>query len=350
MQLEGRCMVQDYDISVVITTYNRCDMLAEAIESVLQQQHGDIKYEVIVVDNNSTDRTREVIEGFMARNVNLSCAFEPRQGVPHARNAGIAHARAPIIAFFDHDIRVSSNWIANIKRAFAEHPEIDFLGGKILPRWKTAPPPWLTRDHWWPLALLDYGDVPVYVTADNPLCLPTANASFRREVFDRVGLFAPDFSRGEDHELLLRLWQDGRRGLYDPSVVVVAEVQPERLQERYHLRWNATTGRYNSLMHLNEIMGSDGRIVGEPPDMIRFFGVPAFIYKDLMVETRKWIGASIMGRKQTSLRSRNAVWYLLGYISKRYENTPPQPRLSTASEIASSIKALVLKKLRRDVK
>ena len=271
-------------------------MLPAAIESVLEQQPGETTYEVIVVDNNSTDRTsRSHTKRFMERNVNLRCVFEPSQGVSHARNAGIAHARAPIIAFFDDDIRVSSNWIANIKRAFDEHPEIDFLGGKILPRWKISPPPWLTRDHWWPLALLDYGEKPVYVTADNPLCLPTANASFRREVFERVGMFAPDFSQREDHELLLRLWQAGRRGLYDPSVVVVAEVQPERLQERYHLQWNATTGRFNSLMHLNEIMGSDGRIVGERPDTITFFGVPAFIYRNLVVETRRWIGASHHG-------------------------------------------------------
>jgi glycosyltransferase involved in cell wall biosynthesis len=340
-------MVQEYDISVVITTFNRSDMLPAALESVLERQCGETRYEVIVVDNNSTDRTRDVIEGFMARNGNLRCIFEPRQGVSHGRNAGIAHARAPIIAFFDDDIRVASNWIANIKRAFDEHPDIDFLGGKILPRWITSPPPWLTREHWWPLALLDYGDQPVYVTADNPLCLPTANASFRREVFERVGVFSPDFSRGEDHELLLRLWQVGSRGLYDPSVVVVAEVQPERLQERYHLRWNATTGRFNSLMHLNDIMDSDGRIIGERPDMIRFFGVPAFIYRSLVVETRKWISASLLGRKAASLRSRNAVWYLLGYISKRYEDTNPQPRLSTASEFAASVKALVLKKLGR---
>ena len=341
-------MVQEYAISVVISTHNRCDMLPAALESVLEQQCGETKYEVIVLDYNSTDRTKEVVEPFLTRNANLRLVFEPKQGISHGRNSGIAHSNAPIIAFFDDDVRVSSNWIACIKRSFDEHPDIDLLGGKILPRWKTSPPPWLTREHWWPLALVDYGDMPIYVTADNPLCLPTANAAFRREAFDVVGLFAPDFSRGEDHELLLRLWRAGRRGLYDPHVLVVAEVQPERLRQDYHLRWAATTGRFNSLMHLNEIMGSDGRIVGEPPDIIRFFGVPAFIYRNLLVETRRWIGASIMGRKEASLRSRNAVWYLLGYISKRYENTGPgrYPH-STASELVGSIKALVLKKLRR---
>ena len=77
--------------------------------------------------------------------------------------------------------------ITNIKGEFDEHPDIAFLGGKILPHWKTAPPDWLNRDHWWALALLDYGEEPFYVNADNPLCLPTANASFRRELFERFG-------------------------------------------------------------------------------------------------------------------------------------------------------------------
>lgn len=340
-------MVPEYDISVVISTYNRCDMLPGALDSVLEQDCEETDYEVIVVDNNSTDGTRTVVESYLSRYLNLRYVFEPRQGVSYGRNAGIAHASAPIIAFSDDDVRVAKDWISSIKRTFDEHPEIEFMGGKILPQWNTTPPSWLTREHWWALALLDYGDEPFYVSADNPLCLPTANASFRSEIFSQFGGFAPDFSGREDHEFLLRLWRAGRRGLYAPDLVVTAEIQSERLHKDYHRKWNATTGRFNSLMQLNEIMGPDGRIVGEPTDLIKLFGVPAFVYRGLFVESLKWLGATLLGRS-SSLRSRNCIWYFLGYIHKRYESNKSQRQRSAALEIGTFIKALLRKKLSRN--
>src|SRR5437764_2935160 len=127
-------MDKQLDISVVIGTYNRCEMLPAALSSVLAQNAGGVNYELIAVDNNSTDKTREVVESFIARgHANLRYIFEGKQGISHARNAGIAAARAPIIAFMDDDVRAPSNWLISIKRAFDEHPEVDFVGGKVLP-------------------------------------------------------------------------------------------------------------------------------------------------------------------------------------------------------------------------
>ena len=92
-------MDEGYEISVVLSTYNRSDMLPAALESVLEQDSRGTRYEVIVVDNNSTDSTRDVIDSFAARGyANLRCVFEPREGVSHGRNAGIAQASASIIA------------------------------------------------------------------------------------------------------------------------------------------------------------------------------------------------------------------------------------------------------------
>ena len=151
--------------SVNICTYNRCRMLREALESVLSQRvHDGGRYEVIVVDNNSTDETRQVVESFIARgHANLRYVFEGRQGLSYARNAAVSAARSPILAFTDDDVRVKPDWVATIKRTLDDHPEVDCVGGKVLPRWTFAPPSWLTREHWAPLALVDYGDQPFYV-------------------------------------------------------------------------------------------------------------------------------------------------------------------------------------------
>ena len=342
-------MPQQHEVSVIISTYNRGEMLAAAVESVLAQESREVSYEVIVVDNNSTDATRSIVEGYIGRgHSNLRYVFEARQGVSYARNAGLAAARSPVIAFADDDVRVSKDWVFNIKREFDLHPEIDFLGGKILPHWSTPPPAWLTRDHWWALALLDYGDEPFYVNADNPLCLPTANASFRYDLFDRFGLFSPDFSGREDHEFLLRLWRAGIRGLYAPTIIVTADVQPERLTRGYHRRWNTTTGKFNSLMRLNENMGPDGRIIGEPNDEVTLFGVPGFLYRGLLVSSLDWVAATLQRRKDASLLSENYIWYLVGYISKRYEQHKAERNHSGLAELGSFIKAMARKKLSRN--
>ena len=339
-------MTDVYQITVVISTFNRSEMLSAALSSVLDQDVETASYEVIVVDNNSTDDTKQIVEGYIAQgHKNLRYMFEPTQGVSHARNKGLINARAPIIAFTDDDVRVAKDWIASIRREFDEHPEVDYVGGKILPHWNTEPPEWLTRDHWWPLALLDYGDEPFYVNADNPLCLPTANASFRLELFERFGFFSPEFSGREDHEFLLRLWKGGSRGLYSPRVVVIAEVQNERLKQDYHRRWNTTTGRFNSLMRLNEIMGPDGRIVGESPNPLTLFGVPAFVYRCLVEQSLGWLGASMLARRDSALRYKNALFYLSGYISKRYEQNRVQGNQSAFAEVRAFLRALLSKKL-----
>jgi hypothetical protein len=182
------------------------------------------------------------------------------------------------------------------------------------------------------------------VCADNPVCLPTANASFRRDVFKRFGLFSPDFSGREDHEFLLRLWSGGSRGLYVPSVVVRADVQPERLKQDYHRRWNKTTGKFNSLMRLNEIMGPDGRIMADPPGAVTLFGAPGFVYNSLLVNSLGWAGLTLLGRKCAALRCKNRMWYFVGYISKRYEQYSAQRRHSNVSEIWAFTKAMLRKR------
>ena len=122
------------EVSVVVATYNRCEIMPGTLESLINQE-GDTAYEVIVVDNNSTDDTRNVINKLRTKRgyEKLTYHFEEKQGVSHARNRGIAAARASIIAFTDDDIRPASNWIKSISEAFRKFPEADCIGGKVLP-------------------------------------------------------------------------------------------------------------------------------------------------------------------------------------------------------------------------
>jgi glucosyl-dolichyl phosphate glucuronosyltransferase len=342
-------MDEQFDVTVIIATYNRADMLPGALESVLAQDAGGVRYEVIVVDNNSPDQTREVVESIIARRSpsapNLRYLFEGQQGVAHARNTAIGFARAPIIAFTDDDVRVAPDWVAMIKRSFDEHPEIDCIGGKVLPIWRAEPPAWLTHKHWSPLALTDYGETFIRTNTEWPRCLVTANASFRREVFDRIGLFEPACQRvkdgigsTEDHELQIRFWNAGGQGLYDPRLVVHADVQPERMTKTYHRRWHTGHGRFFAVMRLEEIEIAD----------VRLFDVPAHLYRQALMDVGRWPIYALLRRQVKAFEIETNLRFFLGFYRERSrEFRAHAPHRSTLREFANFVWRLVAKKSKR---
>ena len=274
-------MKEQFDVSVVIGTYNRSELLAGALESLVAQQDKGIRYEVIVVDNNSTDDTRDVVKSFAGSDIPVSYMFEGRQGVSYARNTGIHQSRAPIIAFTDDDVRVAPDWITTIKRTFEEHPEVGFIGGKVLPLWSVTPPAWLTIEHWMPLALQDHGDSEFYLEPEKSIGVIGANLAVRRELFERVGGFGTDvqlIKRGigamEDHEYILRMWQAGVRGLYVPQLVVQAPTQNERFKKEYHRRWHKGHG-YTYAILREERMEKASRYL---------LGVPSHLYRQALID------------------------------------------------------------------
>src|SRR5688500_10433784 len=136
------------DVSVILSTYNRADLLPRALEALLAQLPDSPTYEILVVDNNSTDETAEIIESFCERSPVVQHLFEARQGVSYAHNTGVRHAQSDILAFTDDDLIPANDWVRSVKRAFDLNPDIDFLGGRVLALWNEAPSGWLTRAHW----------------------------------------------------------------------------------------------------------------------------------------------------------------------------------------------------------
>ena len=305
------------DVSVVISTYNRCSLLARALESLQHQETSGVSYEILVVDNNSTDETRVVAQRFMDSTPGrLRYIFEPKQGLSYARNAGIASARAKIIAFTDDDVRVSSNWVSRIKAGFAAEPSVDFLGGKVLPHWDETPPAWLTREHWTPLALLDYGDQSFYVDVDRPISLIGANCAFRKSAFEQVGLFRADFQRVkngvgslEDHELLLRLWQAGRKGVYLPDLTVTADVQADRLRKTYHREWHTGHGRFHAILRSQLL---------ERSRLGKILGVPAHLYRRAGCDAVRWTVSQLFGQRDKAFGYEVRMRFFAGFAGSRW--------------------------------
>lgn len=336
-------------ISAVVSTYNRADQLPLAL-AALQRQTGAVPYEIVVVDNNSTDATADVVARLAAADPRIRYLFEPRQGLSHGRNTGIAHAGAPIIAFFDDDVRVADNWIEELHRIFAERPEIEYIGGRVLPNFIEPPPPWLTTSHWSPLAVQDYGSAPVVSGPEHAVCLVGASLAFRKRAFDAVGLFTPDLGRikdgigsTEDHDMQLRMWRAGMRGLYAPSVVAIADVTPDRLTKSYHRRWHAGHGRHCALMRLREFVPSDLGPLSQPKDLVMLFGSPAFVYAELIRATSRW--AEARWRGGDSLFYAHQMRHVWSYIRTRAALHASQTRRGVVHEVASFARAFIAKKL-----
>jgi glycosyltransferase involved in cell wall biosynthesis len=341
-------MERHVDVAVIISTWNRCDELHGTLEAVLSQDADPCSYEVIIADNNSTDGTRDVVESFIARgHRNLRYVFEPQPGVSHGRNTAIRATRAAILAFTDDDVLVARSWVANIKRAFDSNPHVDYVTGKMLPIFEAEPPSWMAGDNTGPCVLRNRGDQPLY---SQPGCFfpgwATANIAFRRTVFDRIGLFAGDFPRGQDLELIVRLWRANGRGMYAPDVVVSHHIPLERMTKKYHRMWHTREGDIRSRIRLREIFDSAGRVMGETPGSPRLFGVPAFLYRELMGECAGWLVAALRRDESRAFRFEGKVRQTVSYMRTRFREYAREQRRSRVAEILRFAKSLTFRKWR----
>ena len=299
-------------VSIVLCTFNRAPLLGPALDAVLSQTEGSPPYEVLVVDNNSRDHTRELVQQRQATaGSRLRYVFEAQQGLSFARNAGIARARGDLVAFTDDDIRVAPNWVSSIQKAFDTHADVDCVGGRILPEWSAPPPRWLTRNTWvGALALQDYGPERFSVDRANPVCLAGANLLFRKQVFDEIGAFSTEFgSRSEDTELMTRFWSAGRRAMYVPEVAVAAPVSEDRLTKAYFRAWHVRTGSYARLAE--EIAP---RADGEPAHLRRVLGIPLFAVRELAGHAWSCIKESLHRREAEAFWHECQLREILGYM------------------------------------
>ena len=206
--------------SIVVCTYNRAESLRDTLRALqaLQAAPGR-SWELIVVDNNSKDHTKAVVEEAQAAWPVLRYEFEGAQGLSHARNHGIACARGEVILFTDDDVLPESEWLETTLAGLENHGA-QACGGYIAPIWESPPPPWLTERFYGFLAVRTDRSDDHCVTADTPLPFG-ANMAFRRQVFDRVGLFDTSRGRkgavlasGEDGEMFERILAAGMKVMF----------------------------------------------------------------------------------------------------------------------------------------
>ena len=314
--------------SVVIATYNRCQDLRDTLAS-LAGLRPDGMWEVIVVDNNSTDATRTVVESaavwFPAP---LRYVFEGEQGRSPALNAGIRQARGAIIVTTDDDVRVEAEWLNSAAEAL-DTLECDYVGGRVLPIWGGPRPAWLPDrggKHWAVIALLDYGPEPLEFGARVPLGV---NMAFRRTAFERAGLLDPNTGRKagtllgqEVREWCIRARAAGVRGCYAPRMVVRHIIPASRLNKAYFRRWFYWRGVSRAMLYAKSGLDMEApeQTALDFRTVPHVLGVPRYLYRKALSSMRAAVASAIRGDELAAFDHELWVWFFAGILRQRWRD------------------------------
>jgi glucosyl-dolichyl phosphate glucuronosyltransferase len=296
-------------ITVLVCTYNRCRRLENTIKSIADQAISpSVGWEILIVDNNSTDETSQVVEDLQRRYPErIRCIFEREKGVSHARNAGIREARGEILAFIDDDETAHPDWLLNLTKSL-HNGEWCGAGGRVLPP-PFSPPPWMS-----PESSFSCGPLAIFNPRQEAGNLNEppfgANMAFRREVFDRFGGFRTDLGRvggkmisNEDTEFGRRLLAAGLQVRYEPSAITYHPIEENRLHKSYFLKWWFNKGR------------SDVREMGNPADGKCFLGIPIRWFAAVLSGAMRWMVAFGPSKR---FGCKLIVWAYVGQITESF--------------------------------
>jgi glycosyltransferase involved in cell wall biosynthesis len=320
--------------SIGIATYKRAALLKDTLESLSHLQPG-APWEVVVVDNNSPDNTREIVEAAApAYPVPLRYVFEGEQGRSAALNCGFRAAEGEIIVTTDDDVRVEPGWLNRIEAGLAAQ-QCDYVGGRVVPMWESEPPRWLPRTNgqlWAVIALLDYGREPIKFGKRVPLGV---NMAMRREAIERAGGFDTRIGRKagtllgqEVREWCLRAHAAGLVGYYIPDVVVEHLIPTERLNKEYFRRWFYWRGISRAMLYAQT--GTDMESPEQSPldfsQVKHIFGVPRYLFRSALVAIRDVVAATLRGDPVNAFERELWLWMFAGILRQRWKDRQATPK------------------------
>ena len=279
-------MVMPVQFSVVVCTYNRCELLRELILSLFDQTANKDTYEIIVVDNNSTDATRFVVEEASGKGKHsVRYVKEVKQGLSFARNAGAFQSKGDIIGYLDDDSRADRSWVESLCKVYNDFPHVACVGGRIEAVWPVGKPDWLPQSLERNYGVFDLGDNIKEI--EYPANVLGGNISVRKEVLLKIGGFRTVLGRSlrgllsnEEKDFCHRIQQSGGTVMYTPHALVYHKIHPERLNEAFLLRrayWqgisnvrmNISSNNYTKGFLLKEGMQTFMRMVGDAYHLFR---------------------------------------------------------------------------------
>jgi glycosyltransferase involved in cell wall biosynthesis len=314
--------------SIVIATYKRAAVLRDTLNSLSRLDPG-APWEVIVVDNNSPDDTRQIVDAAASRfPVPLHYAFEREQGRSAALNCGFRLAKGDIIVTTDDDVRVAPDWLNRIE-AGLESQRCDYVGGRVLPLWEGPTPKWLPTTNgqlWAVIALLDYGREPLKFGTRVPLGV---NMAMRRGALERAGGFDPRIGRKagtllgqEVREWCLRAHAQGLTGYYLSDIAVQHIIPADRLTKRYFRRWFYWRGISRAMLY-----AETGLDMEKPEQSTLDFtavphiaGVPRYMFRSAATALKDALVQAVKGHPVASFERELWLFFFAGVIRQRWRD------------------------------
>ena len=293
-------------VTVAIPTYNRAHFLRQTLAGIVAQQFPRDNFEVIVIDNNSRDHTRAVVEEFVNAHPAPRYVREEKQGLDHARNRAIAEARGEIIVFGDDDILVEPDWLAQIAVPLLADAarRIGAVGGEVIPVFPDGLPAWVRE---WHSPLAFRSDIGPLEPRHSPM---GANLAFPKWVFAELGAFhtaldraAGNYFSGGDTEMIRRVRAAGLEVWFSPAAAVKHQMPASRTTFRYARRHAFDSARSRVIDRAGQ-PGATGYLVG------RFFANAVKALGFTLLALVNLIVFRIGDAKKASVRA----WRSCGYL------------------------------------
>jgi glucosyl-dolichyl phosphate glucuronosyltransferase len=314
--------------SIVIPTHNRAADLRATLASVAAIETQSA-WETIVVDNNCSDRTPDVI-GDIARTFPAPLRYvrETTPGRSAALNAGIADAAGDIILTLDDDMRVEPDYLEQAGRALDEL-QCDYIGGRVYPLWKGTRPAWLPEQRtrcWAVIALMDEGDEPFELIDRMPL---GAGMAFRRYCFNVAGLWDLNVGRKagtllgqEVREWCIRARRRGLRGFWAPGLSVRHVIHADRLNRGYFRRWFYWRGISRAILfqqHGLDMENPQGTSIDFSAVPL-VGGTPRYLFRTLLRTGASLAAATVRGDRAAAFEHELQLWMYAGIIRQRWRD------------------------------
>lgn len=286
-------------LTAIICTYNRAKYIGPLLESIAANDLAKEEYEILLVDNNCTDNTREICETFAEahKDVQFRYTNEPEQGLSAARNRGIKEAKGDVLVYVDDDALVDTWYLRTIAEYMSAHPEICAIGGKIIPLYETEEPKWMSPYTKTLLtAWMDFGDeVRPFPRGKFP---GGGNSAYRAEVFEKVGLFNTELGRkgdslmgAEEKDIYDKMNALGMQYMYVPAMTLHHIIPQRKLEKDYFDKWTYQIGV--SERKRTKAIGN-GKFV-----------------KRLIIEAFKWCGTLVLLAKYSIIGHPMKGWKLV---------------------------------------
>lgn len=225
-------------VSIIIPTFNRAKILGQTVESCISQTYPKDKFEIIVVDNNSTDNTRQIVEKLQSKSpVTLKYLFEPRQGAHIARNMAAKSSESEILYFTDDDMILDKDVLINITKVFDLNFNVGVAGGKVLPKWEFDPPEWLLKYFKnGSLSLIEKSEKLIIASYD--LGIFSCHQAILKDVLFKCGGFNPDIVKEKligngETGLNIKILEAGYNFAYVDDAVSYHTIPRSRMTQKY---------------------------------------------------------------------------------------------------------------------